>query len=197
MTKITKAILVGDKQYGNNTEYAISLLDEDGNSVGVGAEETAYFVATGPTDVTDGIGAAGNLNFVVDSRYGDLPDWVSLSNGDIILSSDAGTCAWALTGVIDYDFSATTPPDSDGVIYASFQVAGGSPFGVMTAGDGQDAQTSSVARSGGVVVPGTLTAHAFPVAYSDTEQITPINDGAGTPRVALTVTRIAQAAILP
>lgn len=161
---------------------------------GVGASETAYFVATGPVYATDGNGAAGNLTFVADDRHGALPSWAAINSGDIELTSDAGTCAFAMVGVYDMDFSSTTPPNDPETIYGGLtatldgnQVASVNDAGIP--GDGQDAQTTAALPGGGLLVGSLLSVAGFP--GSD------VTDGTATPRVALTITRIAQAAVLP
>ena len=164
---------------------------------GVGASETAYFVATGPVYATDGNGAAGNLTFVADDRHGALPSWASINAGDIELTSDAGTCAFAVTAAADFDFaSASGTPDTPdtigtGGVLATLdgnQVANVSDAG--TVADGQTTQTSDAVRGGGLLIGTSLTVGIFPLVDG-------VADGTATPRVALTITRIAQAAVLP
>lgn len=169
---------------------------------GVGASETAYFVATGPVYATDAAGT-DTLNFVADDRHGELPDWVTLVSGDIVLSNDAGTTAFAVAAVCDMDFSeASAVADAPGIIANGVILANLDATEVLNifddgiVGDGEDLQTTDPLRGGGLLTTaGTLTVALQPVAKDDTD--TTIPDGVATPRVALTVTRIAQAAVIP
>lgn len=159
-----------------------------------GAAETAYFVATGPVYATDGGGSAGTLVFEADDRQGALPTWASIVDGDIELTPEAGTCAFAVNGLFDFDFSATTPQDSSGNLQNAFTLnIDGNPFAhnnATKAGDGQDAQTSAPDIFGGLLVGALVSCEAYPFADD-------VTDGTATPRVGLTITRLAPAPVLP
>lgn len=167
-----------------------------------GASETAYLIATGPVYTTDGNGTEGNLNFEADTRQGDLPSWASITGGDIALSAEAGTCAFSIAAEFEFDFTAAS-----GVADAPGQLGSG---GIVVKvdgttilnlpndtidGDGQNVQTSPTQRGGNTVVGALVTAQPFPLASDDAEVNIP--DGAATPRVAFTITRLAPAPVLP
>lgn len=169
---------------------------------GVGAAETAYFVATGPVYATDA-GGSDTLVFVADDRHGALPDWSSITSGDIVLSEDAGTTVFAIAAVVDIDFSeasgVSAAPGSLGVGSIVANLDGSEVLNISdagTVGDGQDLQTSDALRGGGLLPSsGTLSVGLQPYAKDASDVI--VADGVATPRVALTITRIAQAAVLP
>jgi hypothetical protein len=165
---------------------------------GVGASETAFFVATGPADVSDGGGNVGPLLFVADDRHGSLPSWADVDeSGTISLTSDAGAVAWSFKGVVDFDFSATTAPTASGTVtggfYATFDATNPDLTNGVKAGDGADLQTCNDGIGGGTGVFSSISVQAFPSADDGGN----IPDGVAAPRAALTITRIAQAAVLP
>lgn len=161
----------------------------------VGATETAYFIATGPTYATDGGGSAGTLVLEADPEHDELPGWASIVDGDIALTDASGTCSLSFAGVFDFDFSATTPQTSEGTISSGLllKLDGqdlGSNMSGSADGDGLDAQTTPVVRAGHVFSGALIACEAYPGADD-------VTDGTATPRVALTLTRIAQAAVVP
>jgi hypothetical protein len=173
----------------------------------VGASETAYLVVTGPTYNSDGgVDAGTNFNFVADPRHGDLPSWVSVVDGDIVLGDEAGTCAFAMIAAFTFDFSDASgiPDGPDGFISTAWtveldniNVVTHSESGPeSTVGDGETIQSTPAARVGGLIVGTNLSViNVAPYAALDGE--TSIDDAAVTPNVAMTITRIAQAPILP
>lgn len=165
-----------------------------------GAAETAYFVGTGPVYATDGSGAAGTIVFVADTEQGDLPAWASVVDGDIVLDEDtAGTCAYSFRGVMDMDFTETTPPTATGTISAGYylkidgDVLDDTMSDDTTTADGEDLQTTNDNRSGQLLVGSVITVEAYPSADDGGN----IPDGVATPRCAFNVTRLAPGATVP
>lgn len=185
------------------TDGVLNLADsiEEGGG-GVGASETAYFVATGPIYSTDGNGSAGAFNFEADDRHDALPSWASINgDGDITLTEDAGTVAYSFAGAFDYDFSeASAVPAAPGTLSAgAVGKADGITFFNLSdpgvEGNGNVLQASNTTRAGGLVAASVISILTFP--YASDDEFAGIPDGTATPRVAFTLTRVAQAAVLP
>lgn len=178
-----------------STEGQVALAESIADAPG--AAETAYLVATGPADISDGGGAAGNLNWTADPEHGELPDWVTLVSGDIVLDPSAGACVYNFAGRCDYDFTETTPPTAGGTLSDSFTItAPGNTdvaLTVSTAGDGAALQTSDPSTQVGLIGPGTVSVAAYPSADEGGN----IPDGVVTPRAGLNITRNAPAATIP
>lgn len=179
--------------------YNITATIEAAVGSGVAADETAFFVATGPTMASDG--STPTLTLVADSRHGDLPSWASIVDGAAVLGVDAGTCAFSLAAQYAFDFSGTTHPSGTGTIAAtaSLHLDGalvtGSQASASQAGDGGASAVLTAPTVGGLILAGTV--ELIGNAYADEDGVTTIDDAVVTPKVALTITRIAQAAMLP
>lgn len=161
---------------------------------GVGAAETAYFVATGDVSADTAGADATRIVWVADDRHDALPTWASIDgDGQPQLSDEAGTCAYNLRARYNFDFSDTTPQGSDGTLANIFDITvdGVSATGSNNTvpGDGQDEQAAATDISMGLIAT-TIYVEGYPTA-SD------VTDGTATPQAALTITRIAQAAVLP
>lgn len=168
-----------------------------------GAAETAYLIAEGPAMATDA--AADDITFEADPTHGELPSWATIVAGEIVLGAEAGICAWSLEGFFDCDFTeASEVPDAGGTIEVNFSVTrDDAEVDTATAtgpGDGENAQTSVAGRAGTAeggtyLAPGTIACAASCGASDD--QPVNIPDGVATPRVGLTITRIALLAYAP
>lgn len=161
-----------------------------------GATETAYLIATGPTDISDGSGAAGTLTWEADPAHGELPTWASIDeDNNILLTEEAGGMAYSFAGVYDFDFSATTPQTNTGNLSVGFtlKIDGAQVFvdTTSTPGNGLDNQTTNAARQNGVLPAGSVVlCEASPFADD-------VADAAVSPRVGLNLTRILPAANVP
>lgn len=158
-----------------------------------GVAETAFLIATG-TGATDN--AAAPCALAADARYGALPDWITVVDGEAVLGEDAGGCVVSLVGQTNLDFTGTTAPDDPGSATAFYELdrdGTGLLFpdtGDPTVGDGSDLMglPASVA-AGDFVFGGTLSVTAGAGATdADDENIT---DGVATHTLAINVTRIA------
>lgn len=206
MTMIKKAVLHGDKQYGDSTTYSITLLDEDGNSVGVGGEETAELVALDIETDTD-----WDTIPVVQLVYKDEAaerDWLTLNeDGTITLGDDAGGVfvSIRLKGTIDFS-GTTTPEDGDKIeIVASLHRDGqnvGGGNGVTTrqplTADGviEIFEFTPSSPAGSTTLGGVLDVSVS--AYQSREdelnnQQNVITDGVATVDLAVNVTRLSPA----
>lgn len=167
----------------------------EASSGGVGASETAYFVATGPT-----LDTSGNqpVTMEADDRHGALPDWVTIVDGVITLGDDAGTCAVAGKAEVSGNFAAATGiPDTGGYIAVAVRLHDADYVSqqAQSPGDGENVQAVTSNIAGGLIFPGECDVVLEVLA--DEDGSTPIADGVVTPSVAVTVTRLAQSPVLP
>lgn len=183
-------------KYGNGTDHWADLPYAEGSSGG----ETAYLVALGVAGLTDENNVHASL--VADDRYGDLPSWCALTDGNVNLGEDAGSVAVAALDVCSLDFSGTTVPDAPGCINArvtvkinTIQAGAGDPDlaqvtsqDTTAAADGQDIQTvrpMAIDQTGG----GTLWFFVSAKATTMNPFTDPISDGVASHDLYVALTK--------
>lgn len=188
-----------------NRQSAVWEMDEDELRVtgivapnGVGASETAYFVATGPTSVTDG--AHHELTLTARET---LPEWVSVEDGEAVLSQSAGGVFVSIIGQTDLDFSDTTPAPAEGNIGAAYKLKhNGSDIATVfapdpTSGDGTDNQELGASEpAGDFAFGGTISVTASAFAGTDGYN-GDITDAVASHTVAVNITRLSPTPTLP
>lgn len=150
-----------------------------------GVSETAYLFATGIT-ATD----SEYVDAVLEGE--DLPDWVSIVDGEAVLSEAAGGCVASIIGQADMDFSGTSRPTGD---------SSGADWTLSRNGTTLTSSESHVAEVeddqvvldvgapvGAFVFGGTLAVKLDAYAGGGEGAVT---DGVVTHRVAVNVTRVA------